>query len=227
MIINKSVKNFKNRLAEVMQSDSVSAFAKRCNMSETVIRDYLSGKTYPSLSRLATIAEQCNVSYDWLATGIRFEGIAEVDNDDVYNEFIYRIPVYHKQLPTPEEARTHKFVNGTPPVMNYPLLEGWLSHFGFDPKKLLMYWAKGDLMEPEIGHNDGLIINTDIKEITTGGLYLLEYEDMTLLRRIRLTIDGWKLLCNNSQCVTILVPREEFSQYKIIGNVVQIIKNTC
>ena len=55
MKTNKSVQNFKQRLAEVMQDNSIASFAKKCDMSETVIRDYLSGKTYPSLNRLALI----------------------------------------------------------------------------------------------------------------------------------------------------------------------------
>ncbi|RKS86028.1 phage repressor protein C with HTH and peptisase S24 domain [Orbus hercynius] len=225
MIINKSVQTFKNRLTEVMQGDSVSVFAKKCNMSETVIRDYLSGKTYPSLSRLASIAEKCNVSYCWLATGHKLEDISDTENDNVYNEYIHRIPVYAKQLPTIEEARTQKYVRGTPPVMNYPALDGWLEYRGLDAKKLIIYWAKGDLMEPEIKHNNGLIINTDIREVVDGAIYLLEYKDMTLLRRIRLTLDGWELQCNNDRCATISVLRKDFKQYKVVGCVVQIIKD--
>ncbi|WP_392563341.1 S24 family peptidase [Orbus wheelerorum] len=225
MIVNKSVQNFKNRLTEIMKGDSVSTFAKKCDMSETVIRDYLSGKTYPSLNRLASISEKCNVSYSWLATGHKLEEIHDTENDNVYSEYIHRIPVYIKQLPTVEEAKTQKYVRGTPPVMNYPVLDGWLSHRGLDPKKLIIYWAKGDLMAPEIKQNNGLIINTDIHEVIDGGVYLLEYEEMTLLRRIRLTLDGWQLLCNNNQCETITVLRTDFKQYKIVGNVVQIIKD--
>lgn len=224
---NKSVKNFKDRLAEIMQNDSVSVFAKKCNMSETVIRDYLSGKTYPSLSRLATIAEKCDASYCWLATGLKLEEMSEnsIESDNIYSEHVHRIPVYAKQLPTVEEARTQKYVRGTPPAMNYPALDGWLGYRGLDPKKLIIYWAKGDLMAPEIKHNNGLFINTDIGEITDGSIYLLEYENMTLLRRVRLTLDGWLLQCNNDQCETITVSRKDLDQYKIIGNVVQIIKD--
>lgn len=210
-----------------MKNDSVSIFAKKCNMSETVIRDYLSGKTYPSLNRLASIAEKCNVSYCWLATGHKLEEIASTENENVFSERIHRIPVYSKQLPTVEEAKTQKFIRGTPPTMNYPVLDGWLSYRGLDPKRLIMYWAKGDLMDPEIKNNNGLIINTDIRQVVDGDIYLFEYEDMTLLRRIRLTLDGWSLLCNNKYYSPISVHRKDFSQYKIIGNVVQIIKDLC
>lgn len=225
MIINKSVQTFKHRLTEIMQGDSVSVFAKKCNMSETVIRDYLSGKTFPSLSRLATIAQSCNTSYCWLATGHKLEDISDTEDNEVYNEYIHRIPVYSKQMPTIEEARTQKYVRGTPPTMNYPVLDGWVGYRGLDVKKLIIYWAKGDLMAPEIKNNNGLIIDTNIGEVVDGSIYLMEYKDMTLVRRIRLTLDGWDLLCNNDPNATISVPRKDFKQYKLIGSVVQIIKD--
>lgn len=225
MNINKSVQNFKNRLAEVMQGDSVSTFARKCGMSETVIRDYLSGKTFPSLNRLANIAEKCKVAYCWLATGHNLEDINNSEDTHIYNEPIYRIPVYVKQCPTFEEAQAQKYVRGTPPVMNYPVLDGWLTYRGLDANKLIIYWAKGNLMAPEIKNNNGLIINTNYKEVIDGDIYLIEYEDMTLLRRICLTIDGWSLTCNKENNPPLIVPRKNFKQYKIIGNVVQIIKD--
>lgn len=226
MIKNKNVKTFKDRLLSSMQGLSVSAFAKKCDMSETVIRDYLSGKTYPSLTRLEVIAEKCNVSFNWLATGYKLEVIdSEDDDDDVYNENIYRIPVYRKQLPTKAEAQTQHYIREMPPVMNYPVVEGWAAHRGLDIKKLLIYWAKGDLMSPEIKNNNGLIINTEVTDIVDGGIYLIEYENFTLLRKIRLTLGGWVLICNNSQYPTLDVPKTDFDKYHIVGRVVQIIKD--
>ncbi|WP_392434907.1 helix-turn-helix domain-containing protein [Yersinia sp. HM-2024] len=63
------IAHFKDRLREAMGKESGNSLAKRCGMSEAVIRAYLSGKTYPSLDRLATLAEKCEVSIEWLANG--------------------------------------------------------------------------------------------------------------------------------------------------------------
>ncbi|OCG09171.1 hypothetical protein A9G13_03755 [Gilliamella sp. wkB178] len=224
-IKNKNVKTFKDRLQISMQGLSVSAFAKKCDMSETVIRDYLSGKTYPSLTRLEVIAEKCNVSFNWLATGYKLEVLDSEDDEDVYNENIYRIPVYKKQQPSKTEAQTQRYIRETPPVMNYPIVEGWASHRGLDIHKLIIYWAKGDLMLPEIENNNGLIINTETADIIDGAIYLIEYEDFTLLRKIRLTLGSWILICNNNQYPTIEVPKADFNKYRIVGRVVQIIKD--
>ncbi|OCG15714.1 hypothetical protein A9G28_01910 [Gilliamella sp. Fer1-1] len=225
-IKNNNVKTFKDRLLSSMQGLSVSAFAKKCDMSETVIRDYLSGKTYPSLTRLEVIAEKCNVSFNWLATGHKLEFVDSKNSDeDIYSENIYRIPVYNKQLPTKEEAQKERFVRETPPLMNYPIIEGWAKHRGLDAKKLIIYWAKGDLMSPEIENNNGLILNTEITGIVDGAIYLIEYEDITFLRKVRLTLNGWLLICNNSQNPTIEVPKSDFHKYHIVGRVVLLIKD--
>jgi len=170
------------------------------------------------------IAKNCDTSYNWLATGYSLEEIESNSDKKVYNEKIYRIPVYKKQMPSIEEAKTQKFVRDSPPVMNFPILDGWLSYRGLKPEKVIIYWAKGNLMEPEIKNNNGLIIDTSARDIVDGGIYLIEYEDMTLLRRINLTINGW-LLKTNNDVQPIEVHKSDFKQYKIIGIVVQIIKD--
>ena len=80
-------------------------------------------------------------------------------------------------------------------------------------------------MAPDIENNNGLIINTDINEIIDGAIYLIEYENFTLLRKIRLTLGNWILICNNDQYPTIEVPKAHFEKYNIVGRVVQVIKD--
>lgn len=225
MVIRKCISGFKTRLAEVIGKESISSFSKRCEMSETVIRDYLSGKTYPSLNRLATIAEKCNVSYCWLATGNRLDDLEVQGNGEIFHEPIHRIPVYYRQQASYEEAVQQKLVRGTPPTMSYPALNGWLGFRGLDPKQLIFYWAKGDLMEPEIKHNDGVMLTTDEDDVIEGQIYLFEYEDINLLRRVRFCLEGWTLLSNKKDSEPIIVKRDQFDKYKIVGRVVQIIKD--
>ncbi|WP_145475709.1 helix-turn-helix domain-containing protein [Yersinia similis] len=69
VFVRNGIAQFKDRLREAMGKESGNSLAKRCGMSEAVIRAYLSGKTYPSLDRLAILAEKCEVSIEWLANG--------------------------------------------------------------------------------------------------------------------------------------------------------------
>ncbi|AXY35187.1 helix-turn-helix domain-containing protein [Yersinia pseudotuberculosis] len=60
---------FGERLRQAMKGESNNSFAKRCGMSERVIRNYLDGSTYPSIDRLAILAKASGVSLEWLVSG--------------------------------------------------------------------------------------------------------------------------------------------------------------
>lgn len=56
------------RLKALIGEDSVSAFARKVGLSESLIRKYLKGSE-PSVLKAAKIAKRCNVSLDWLVFG--------------------------------------------------------------------------------------------------------------------------------------------------------------
>lgn len=58
----------KDRLKLLIADQSISAFARKVKMSESLIRKYLKGSE-PSLQRAVQIAAECDVSLEWLATG--------------------------------------------------------------------------------------------------------------------------------------------------------------
>ena len=63
---------FAARLRILVADSSVSAFARKVGLSESLIRKYLNG-TEPSLSRADLIARRVNVSLEWLATGCGYQ----------------------------------------------------------------------------------------------------------------------------------------------------------
>ncbi|CDL86431.1 helix-turn-helix domain-containing protein [Xenorhabdus cabanillasii] len=74
IISEEQINRFGERLKMAMNGMSNNAFAKQCGWSEKVIRNYLNGDTYPSLDRLAVIANVSGCSIGWLASG---------ENDDI------------------------------------------------------------------------------------------------------------------------------------------------
>lgn len=56
------------RLASLIGDEPQTTFARRCGFSESTLRNYLDGAD-PSRSRLVAIADACDVSIEWLATG--------------------------------------------------------------------------------------------------------------------------------------------------------------
>ena len=57
------------RIKEVVGDESASSFARRCGISEAVLRSYTKDGRAPSIDKAAAIAEAGNVTVDWLATG--------------------------------------------------------------------------------------------------------------------------------------------------------------
>ncbi|MBE2259491.1 MAG: hypothetical protein IAE88_11570 [Rhodobacteraceae bacterium] len=57
------------RLKAIIGEESVSSFARRCRLAESVLRTYLRDGRMPPLDKASVIAAAAGVSVDWLATG--------------------------------------------------------------------------------------------------------------------------------------------------------------
>jgi len=80
----EQVECFSARLNESIKGESLRSFARRSNLSETVLRKYLGGESTPNVERLVALAKAANVSVTWLATG---EVLNQVQESSLfYNE---------------------------------------------------------------------------------------------------------------------------------------------
>ncbi|MDM7462925.1 MAG: helix-turn-helix domain-containing protein [Tepidimonas taiwanensis] len=61
--------SFPTRLRQCIGDEAVAAFARRCGISEGLIRSYLKAEKQPGMDRLIRIADAAGVSLEWLATG--------------------------------------------------------------------------------------------------------------------------------------------------------------
>jgi len=66
------------RLKAIIGGESVSSFARRSGMAESVLRTYLRDGRMPPLDRALAIAAAAGVSVDWLATGRGVRALAQV-----------------------------------------------------------------------------------------------------------------------------------------------------
>lgn len=70
--VSSGINRFGERLKEMMELRGIKSNIKMgalCDMSDTVIRNYLIGRTFPTIDRLATIAFVLDCSPEWLLTG--------------------------------------------------------------------------------------------------------------------------------------------------------------
>jgi len=65
------------RLKAIIGDESVSSFARRCGMAESVLRTYLRDGRMPPLDKALAIAAAAGVSVDWLATGCGAHALAQ------------------------------------------------------------------------------------------------------------------------------------------------------
>ncbi|MBK5072536.1 helix-turn-helix transcriptional regulator [Budviciaceae bacterium CWB-B4] len=63
------INRFPERLKIAMNGLTNVELAKRCDISESAIRSYLSGRSYPGLDKVLSISEACTCPVDWLVTG--------------------------------------------------------------------------------------------------------------------------------------------------------------
>lgn len=60
---------FIKRLEQIIGEESVRSFARRVGVADTTLRQYLNGRSEPTLSKLTAIAQGSGCSVSWLATG--------------------------------------------------------------------------------------------------------------------------------------------------------------
>lgn len=211
--------NFKNRLLLVLEGMSGNAFAKKVGMSEAVIRDYLSGKTYPSLNRLAIISQKCEIPIEWLATG---KGDCRLSSNNEAKGTVH-IPVYQSHM---EKEFEENGSSSKPTINTLPFDLSWIRHHGFNVKDLNIYWAKGDSMSPTISDYDAIVINTANIIPFDGYIYIVQYGDTLSIKRIQNHGRYLLLLSDNEKYPTIKIDKTDHDiDFDIIGRVVYILKD--
>lgn len=211
ILMDTNVINFKNRLTLVLEGMSGNAFAKKVGMSEAVIRDYLSGKTYPSPNRLAIIALKCEVPIEWLATG---KGECRLLPENEIRGSVH-IPFYRLN-------ETGKFFIK---MESIPFDINLIKYQGLNSEDLTAVWARGDSMEPTISNHDILIINKAHCKPSDGYLYAVQYDDQISIKRIQHQGYNLALLCDNCKYPTIMINKNSPQDFEIIGHVVYLIKD--
>ncbi|SUP80381.1 helix-turn-helix domain-containing protein [Yersinia wautersii] len=73
------INRFGERLKLIMGNESNRSFARKCNLSDSVIGNYVAGKTYPSLDKIEVLAIAGGCSAEWLAVGEEKTAISNIN----------------------------------------------------------------------------------------------------------------------------------------------------
>lgn len=89
-----------SRISQLIGEESVSSFAKRCGISESLIRKYLNG-SQPSAQNLVLISNATGCAIDWLAAGkppiFRADSTnLNIESDDIDSDEIWILKTYRE-----------------------------------------------------------------------------------------------------------------------------------
>jgi transcriptional regulator with XRE-family HTH domain len=98
----KAYNGFVTRLKEVVGKESIRSFAKKCDISDTALRQYLSGKSEPTRLPLIAIARAGMVNIEWLVTGI---GSMRKVDEELFNTSLLALII---ELLEEKEKETNK-----------------------------------------------------------------------------------------------------------------------
>lgn len=211
------IMRFPERLKEAVGNDSVRGFAQKCGLSESGLRKYLSGETFPPLDKLILIAEAANRSFSWLCSGEVEQPLARKDE----SEFAL-IPGYSVQVSAGHGAINQDELK---PSRYLAFRRKWLKFRGFNEGDLALVWAKGDSMEPTIHSNDTLVVHTGRIKPQDGHIYIFRDEDQLFVKRYQSIIGAWRLISDNSIYTPLDIPKSEQHNFQVVGQVVHIAKD--
>ncbi|AAN55680.1 helix-turn-helix transcriptional regulator [Shewanella oneidensis MR-1] len=223
----KGIMRFPDRLKESIGDISIRSFAKKCGLSEGVMRNYLAGKTYPSLDKLALMAEVSNKPLDWLVAGTEhnFNELNEPGSKYVIGinlEEYALIPGYRVQVSAGHGALN---CDQQDPVRYLAFRRKWLKYRGFEEHELAIVWAKGDSMEPTIHSNDTLVVHLGRNSPADGHIYIFRNGDDLFVKRYQNAFGSWRLISDNPVYDKLDIPKHEQHQFEVVGQVVHIAKD--
>lgn len=217
---NNESGEFPDRLRQIIGDRSVRSFARHCGISDSVMRQYLNGKSEPTRPVLLAIACCTGVAVEWLATGT---GPMKVDRNPATvqladGDFVSLPHV----VPLKDEKEAALSTNRLPNKLLFRA--DWLKKdISPDISRLAKATANGNAMAPTIGDGDALLVDLSQNRIDKDGIYLLQANGVLVPRRIQVMLDGGiRITCDNAAYAPQTISPADTSSLSIIGRVVWV-----
>lgn len=174
---------FTDRLKAAIGDISVRAFASKAGVSDTVVRQYLSGKSEPSRTVLLAMARAAGVTVSWLATGEGGMHPEDIHAGLVLDQDEYAlVPRYDVQVSAGHGSLVE---NDSQPVESMAFRRDWIRKMGLSVSHLALVTARGDSMEPTLADGDLLLVDLRQSAITDGAIHVLRNDGNILVKRLQ------------------------------------------
>jgi len=166
-----------------------ASLARATGIPRRTLETYLSGTAEPKASRLAEIAQVAGVSGHWLLTG---EGPAQLNGGEPVSNFqLVQRPALSQVDPSSGEGKVTS--NG-----GLGFRRDWIVRQGWKEKHLRLLEAHGDSMVPTIHDGSLLLVDVSVETLQEEGVFLLNVDDVLLLRRVQFDMEGGVLAVNDN-----------------------------
>ncbi|MDD5171217.1 MAG: S24 family peptidase [Syntrophales bacterium] len=186
----KGYAGFPERLREVIGERSIREFAEKCTLSDTVLRQYLNGKSEPTRPVIIAITQSAGVRLEWLATGEGLKTSVELDSTVIPENALARlrssdyvfIPLYDVRAAAGAGATIESEAIVDLLVIN----RTWVrKQIGADPANLSFLYVEGDSMEPLLRPGEMILMDLSAANVPVDGIYVIRFDGHLMVKRIQ------------------------------------------
>ncbi|WP_448093585.1 LexA family transcriptional regulator [Pseudomonas lini] len=213
------IDGFGERLKQAIGTDKPYAFAKKCGISESLVRKYLSGASIPSVGKAWAMAKAAEVSLDWLAGGEGDTCPGNPSNKAVNSEddtYAY-IPLYDARCSAGHGA----WNEGAKVLAQLAFTAYSLRKQGLIPSRLSAIRVDGDSMAGLLEDGDTVMIDHGRNHLEAEAVYVIRLDDHLYAKRLQRLFDGSvRIISENKAYGDVMVSKTQLNDLEIIGRVV-------
>ncbi|MDH3000762.1 hypothetical protein A1D23_10110 [Chelonobacter oris] len=218
-----------NRIRELREFKKVSrnAMAEKLGLSLSALQNWETNQTEPVASMIITLAEELEVSPNYLLTGETDATLDEKSDKIAEPMAQYSHSAIDNDFEFIDDCRDvivtagYGGINGDYPEIKKTKIESeWLRARGLKAEDCGKYKVCGDSMDDTLKDGEDIIVNHASKTLIDGKIFVLNNQGSMLIKRIQRTFSGVELLSDNSAYRPIKLTAEEADSLLVIGQVV-------
>jgi len=189
------------------------------DISQSSVGHYVSGRRNPRKDVLEKIADELEVSMDWLLGKTE---LPPIDKRDFFPVPILSAVLAANSLINPPGGDDEMEVT--------PISTKWILDRGYKPERLAVCIVEDDAMAPKLNIGDKVVVDRDCKELENGKVFALLVNDALHIRRAVQGLSGnsWTLSSDNKENPAYhdeVIISESERPVEIIGRIALAITN--
>lgn len=214
--VKQELKPFAERLSYAVQrAGGITRVVNDLNKPRATVDRWMNAQAQPALLDIAELAAACNVSLEWLATGMDAPISETFRGSSSPTHGIVQVPI----LGVRAGAGVAVDNDTEEIVAHLPFPIAYLRKLHIKPEQVRAVRALGDSMEPTVPDGMLVLINTALSDLQDGRIYAIRTSDGLRLKRIQRQIDGSVMLIsdNRDKYLPEVLSRDDAETIEVAG----------